>query len=67
VDNNTQAQLKFIFPVPEINESFIHLGHPLILPAKNRSEAYNFVLAKFNSKLSTYKAKSLSCRQARAH
>jgi hypothetical protein len=58
VDNNTQAQLKAIFP--DINESFIHLGHPLILPAKNISEAYNFVPAKFKSKLSTYKANSLS-------
>jgi hypothetical protein len=38
VDNHTQTQLKAIFPVPDINESFIHLGHPLILPAKNRSE-----------------------------
>jgi hypothetical protein len=43
-----------------MSENFIHLGHPLILPAKNRSEAYNFVLAKFKSKLSTYKANSLS-------
>jgi hypothetical protein len=60
VDINTQTQIKNIFPVPDINENFIHLSHPLILPAKTRSEAYNFVLAKFKSKLSTYKAKSLS-------
>lgn len=60
VDINTNHQLKSIFHVPDINETFIHLGHPLILPAKNRSEAYNFVLSKFKSKLSTYKAKSLS-------
>jgi hypothetical protein len=60
VDNNTRDLLKTIFPVSDINESFIHQGHPLILPSKNRSEAYNFVLAKFKSKLSTYKAKSLS-------
>jgi hypothetical protein len=45
VDNNTQGQFKTIFLVLDINESFIHLGHPLILPPKNRSEAYNFVLA----------------------
>jgi hypothetical protein len=34
VDNNNQMQLKAIFPVPDINENFIHLGHPLILQKK---------------------------------
>jgi hypothetical protein len=43
-----------------IDESFIHLGHPLVLPAKNRSEAYNFILQKFKNKLTTYKANSMS-------
>ena len=52
--------IKNIFPVPNIDESFSHLGHPLILPAKNRASAYNFVLDKFKSKLSTYKADKLS-------
>jgi hypothetical protein len=36
------------------------LGHPLILPAKDRSRAYNFVYDKFKSKLSAYKANRLS-------
>ena len=40
--------------------TFIHLGHPLILRAKNRASAYNFVLDKFKSKLNTYKADKLS-------
>jgi hypothetical protein len=31
-----------------------------VLPAKNRSEAYDFVLHKFSNKLTTYKANSLS-------
>jgi hypothetical protein len=35
-------------------------GHPLILPAKNRMDANNFILGKFKSKLSTYKASFLS-------
>ena len=52
--------IKTIFPVQEMDSSFIHLGHPLILPAKNRTSAYNFVLDKFKSKLSTYKADKLS-------
>jgi hypothetical protein len=43
-----------------MDASFIHLGHPLILPAKNRTSAYNFVLDKFKLKLSTYKADKLS-------
>jgi hypothetical protein len=43
-----------------MDKAFIHLGHPLILPAKDRASAYNFVLDKFRSKLSTYKADKLS-------
>jgi hypothetical protein len=49
-----------IFPVMPIDNNFVHLGHPLILPAKERASAYNFVLDKFKSKLSTYKAGKLS-------
>jgi hypothetical protein len=46
--------------MPLIDESFSHLGYPLILPPKNRSEAYSFILENFKSKLLTYKAKYLS-------
>nr|XP_020200447.1 uncharacterized protein LOC109786279 [Aegilops tauschii subsp. strangulata] len=53
-------ELKQIFPVPNIDSNFSHLGHPLILPAKNRTAAYNFVLDKFVNKLPTYKANMLS-------
>lgn len=60
VHPTTAATIKSIFPVPEIDSSFVHLGHPLILPAKDRTSAYNFVLDKFKSKLSTYKADTLS-------
>ena len=43
-----------------MNTQSVHLGHPLILPAKNRSRAYDFILQKFKSKLSCYKANKLS-------
>jgi hypothetical protein len=52
--------IKQIFPVPLIDNNFVHLGHPLILPGKDRATAYNFVFDKFKSKLSTYKADNLS-------
>jgi hypothetical protein len=34
--------VKQIFPVADMDRNFIHLGHPLIIPGKNRTEAYNF-------------------------
>lgn len=52
--------IKQIFPVSNMDGNFTHLGHPLILPAKNRSVAYNFVLDKFVNKLPAYKANMLS-------
>jgi hypothetical protein len=52
--------IKQIFPVPDIDTNFIHLGHPLILLGKNRTTAYNFVVDIFKSKLTTYKADKLS-------
>ena len=60
VDQNTANAINQIFPVPKIDSNFIHLGHPLIIPGKDRTTAYNFVLDKFKSKLSTYKADHLS-------
>jgi hypothetical protein len=55
-----KQEIKTIFPVPSIDNSFVHLGHPLVLPSKDRSSAYNFVCDKFKSKLSAYKANRLS-------
>jgi hypothetical protein len=52
--------LKQIFQVPDMNNTTTHLGHPLILPAKDRSVAYNFVYDKFKQKLTAYKANRLS-------
>jgi hypothetical protein len=50
-----------IFPVPTMDNTFLHLGHPLMLPAKDRKSAYNFVLDKFKSKLSSYKVTHFPC------
>lgn len=52
--------IRQVFCVPLIDAAFKHLGHPLILPGKNRSEAYHFIIDKFRAKLSTYKANTLS-------
>lgn len=60
VSTSTIHSIKQIFPVPDIDNNFIHLGHPLILPGKDRTAAYNFVFDKFKSKLNTYKADKLS-------
>jgi hypothetical protein len=46
--------------VSPIDSNFIHVGHPLILPSTDRASAYSFVLERFKSKLSTYKADKLS-------
>jgi hypothetical protein len=53
-------QIRSFFPVPNIVSSSIHLGHPLILPPKDRSSSYNFIIEKFKSKLSAYKDGKLS-------
>jgi hypothetical protein len=55
-----KEDIRRLFPAPDIDNSFTHLGHPLILPWKERSAAYAFVYDKFKSKLSTYKANRLS-------
>ena len=60
VDLSIVHMIKQIFNVPDIDNNFIHLGHPLIIPGKKRNDAYNFVLEKFKLKLSTYKADHLS-------
>jgi hypothetical protein len=55
-----KQDIKQIFQVPDIDNNTIHLGHPLILPAEERSAAYNFIYDKFRSKLSACKANRLS-------
>jgi hypothetical protein len=60
VTSQVKEDIRAIFPAPDIDNSFVHLGHPLILPSKDRSAAYAFIYNKFKSKLSTYKANQLS-------
>ena len=60
VPNTTMQEIKQIFPVSNLDSNFTHLGHPLVLPAKNRVAAYNFVIDKFLNKLPTSKANMLS-------
>lgn len=60
VDRNTKDDIRNIFPVIDINENSVYLGHPLILPNKDRSAAYDFVAEKFSNKLTGYKANKLS-------
>ena len=60
VNHATIQEIKQMFPVSNMDSTFTHLGHPLILPAKNRAAAYNFVLDKFMNKLPAYKANLLS-------
>ena len=55
-----KQDIKRIFPAPNIDGSFVHLGHLVVLPSKDRSATYHFVYEKFKSKLSTYKANRLS-------
>jgi hypothetical protein len=55
-----KQDIKRTFPILDIDTNTIHLGHLLILPAKDGSSAYHFVYDKFKSKLSAYKANRLS-------
>jgi hypothetical protein len=52
--------VRAIFPAPDIDNSFVHLGHPFILPSKDRSVAYAFIYEKFKSKLFTSVANRIS-------
>lgn len=60
VDQVTKQAIKQIFPVQDLNKNTTHLGHPLLLPSKDRSSGYSFILDKFKTKLSGLKANKLS-------
>jgi hypothetical protein len=49
-----------IFQLHEMDATTAHLGHPLILPAKDRSAAYSFIYDRFRSKFNAYQANRLS-------
>ena len=44
----------------DIDANSVHLGHSLILPAKDIFAAYDFEVENFRIKLSDYKANKLS-------
>lgn len=60
VDNHSRAQIKTIFPVPDLLPNTIHLGHPLIFTHKDKNRAYNFIYNKFLAKLTTVKANKIN-------
>jgi hypothetical protein len=60
VNEDQRNLIKKFFMVEDMNNQSIHLGHPLILPAKNRAQAYNFVIQKLKSKLSCYKTNKMA-------
>lgn len=48
VDQATAEAIRQIFPVTIIDSSFIHLGHPLILPPKDRASSLSLKNSKIN-------------------
>lgn len=59
VTNQQKTRIRNLFPAKDMDTTEKHLGHPLIMPAKNRSSAYSFIVDKFITKLSLYKANRL--------
>lgn len=59
-DISLRNSIKNIFPAPDMDLNTIHLGHPLILPGRNRAASYSFIIDKFKAKLNSYKANRLS-------
>jgi hypothetical protein len=54
------SSITTIFPVPTLNSSSIHLGHPLLFSHKDRNKAYAFIVNKFRAKFTTIKANKLN-------
>jgi hypothetical protein len=47
VDTTTTQVIQHIFLVLNVDVNFVHLGHPLIIPGKDRNASYNLVIDKF--------------------
>ena len=60
VSHATRNQIRAIFPVQNLLPNTMHLGHPLILSHCDKSKAYEFIYAKFRSKLNNTKANTLN-------
>lgn len=59
-DNSLRHHIKNIFRAPDMYLNTIHLGHPIILPEKNKPAAYKFIIDKFKAKLNCSMANRLS-------
>lgn len=60
VDEYNKSQVRNIFPVQDLSANTIYLGHPLIFNHSDKNSAYNFIFAKFRSKLTKLKANKLN-------
>jgi hypothetical protein len=60
VNSTMQATIRNIFPVPDLLPNTMHLGHPIIFNHNDRNKAYEFIIDKFQSKLTTVKANKLN-------
>jgi len=60
VPTSIRAQIKEIFPLPDLLANTMHLGHPIIFSHSDRNKAYQFILNKFRAKLTTIKADKLN-------
>jgi hypothetical protein len=60
VDNHSKLAVRNIFPVADLAPNTIYLGQPLIFNHNDRAKAYEFILNKFNAKMTTIKANKLN-------
>jgi hypothetical protein len=60
VPTSIKAQIKWLFPAPDLLPNTIHLGHPIIFNHSDRNKAYEFILRKFRAKLTIVRANKLN-------
>lgn len=60
VNSTTRAQIRDIFPVPDLLPNTMHLSHPVIFNHNDKNKAYEFIIKKFRAKLTTVKANKLN-------
>jgi len=60
VDSITKAQIRDIFPIPDLLPNTLYLGHPIIFNHNDRNKAYDFIINKFRAKLTMVRANKLN-------
>ena len=60
VDSITKAQIRDIFPIPDLLPNTLYLGHPIIFNHNERNKAYDFIINKFRAKLTMVRANKLN-------